>query len=131
MNTKLRMNMAGGNQIEKNYLLQLLKTELGFLDAGGYGSRFRSQWRPTLLLRDSPACINYSDTGRQRPCSECPLLALVPAEKKDRLIPCHFIPLNEGGMTVAGLYAEGSQDLLDQHYRNWLTDITRKLETSS
>lgn len=121
--------MSGRSKIENNRLLQLLTKELGFFNAGGYGRNFRSQWRPTLLLRDSPACINYGDTGRQNPCRECPLFSLIPADKKDEVVPCHSIPLNEDGMTIAKLYAEGSQDSLDRLYRNWLQDIIKKLNT--
>jgi hypothetical protein len=117
------------NKIENYRLLQLVTKELGFFNAGGYGRSFRSQWRPTLLLRDSPACINYGDTGRQDPCSECPLFSLIPRDKKGELIPCHSIPLNESGVTIARLYAKGSQDSLDRLYQNWLQDIIRKLNT--
>jgi hypothetical protein len=39
--------------------LAALKAELEFLDNGGYGRPFRSGWRPTLLLRDSPICPNF------------------------------------------------------------------------
>ena len=117
------------NKIENNRLLQLVSKELGFLNAGGYGRSFRSQWRPTLLLRDSPACINYGDTGRQNPCRECPLFSLIPPDKKDERVPCHFIPLNESGLTIARVYAEGSQNSLDRLYQNWRRDIIKKLST--
>jgi hypothetical protein len=123
--------MSESNQIESHRLLRLLRTELRFLDAEGYGRAFRGQWRPTLLLRDLPACINYNETGRQNPCSECPLFPLVASDKKDRLVPCHYIPLIEGGVTIAQLYAEGSQKYLDRLYRNWLQDITQKITTPS
>ncbi|MCU1221875.1 MAG: hypothetical protein JWN42_3072 [Candidatus Angelobacter sp.] len=133
MNTdrELENNMSEPNQVESHRLLQLLRTELRFFDAEGYGRTFRGQWRPTLLLRDSPACINYHDTGRQNPCTDCPLFALVVPDKKDSLIPCHYIPLNKGGVTIADLYKQGSQTSLDRLYRNWLQDTTKKTTTSS
>ena len=133
MNTddELENSMSNSNKLESHRLLQLLRTELVFFEAGGYGRTFRGQWRPTLLLRDSPACINYHDTGRQNPCTECPLFALVAPEKKDSLVPCHYIPLNKGGVTIADLYKQGSQTSLDRLYRNWLQDITQKITTSS
>jgi hypothetical protein len=123
--------MTACNQTENSRLLQALKTEIGFFDAGGYGQIFRSQWRPTLLLRDSPACANYSDSGRQNPCSRCPMFSLVPHDKKDKLVPCHFIPLDKCGRTIAWFYEHGSQESLDWHYRIWLEDITNALKTSS
>lgn len=121
--------MNAPNKIENNRLLQLVSNELEFFNAGGYGWSFRSQWRPTLLLRDSPACINYGDTGQQNPCRECSLFSLIPPGKKDELVPCHSIPLNEAGMTIARLYAEGSQNSLDRLYQNWLQEIIKKLNT--
>jgi hypothetical protein len=133
MNTdrELENNMSEPNQVESHQLLQLLRTELRFFDAEGYGRAFRGQWRPTLLLRDSPACINYHDTGRQNPCTGCPLFALVVPDKKNSVVPCHYIPLNKGGVTIADLYKQGSQPSLDRLYRNWLQDTTQKITTSS
>lgn len=123
--------MTEHNDNESNRLLQALNMEIKFFDAGGYGKPFRSQWRSTLLLRDSPACINYMDSGRQNPCSQCPMFSLVPLDRKDRLVPCHFIPLNKQGRTITWLYAHGSQKSLDQHYRNWLEEIANAQKKSS
>lgn len=133
MNTKFEIgnSMSEPAKIENSRLLQLLNKELSFFDAGGYGQTFRSQWRPTLLLRDSPACINYSESGKHNPCRECPLFSLVAPDKKDTVIPCHYIPLNNGGTTIADLYAQGSQESLDRLYRSWLKDITQKLKKPS
>ena len=83
-----------------------------------------------MLLRDSPACINYHHHGRQNSCRECPLFSMVPAGQQERLIPCHYIQLNLQGQTIAGLYARGSQELLDQTYRNWLKERIKDLITS-
>jgi hypothetical protein len=123
--------MSESPKIENNRLLQLLSKEPGLFDAGGYGKKFRSEWRPTLLLRDSPACVNYSESGKHNPCCECPLFSLVALDKKDTLVPCHHIPLNDGGTTIAELYAQGSQESLDRLYRSWLKDITQELEKPS
>ena len=122
--------MKQGKQPENLRLLQALRNEAAFFDAGGYGRPFLSQWRPTLLLRDSPACINYCDNGRQNPCRACPLFSLVPSSEGDKLLPCHHIPLNAQGETVARLYAHGSQRLLDQLYRNWLEKKIKDLTKS-
>lgn len=122
--------MRKAEQNKNRLLFRVLRNEAAFFDAGGYGKLFRSKWRPTLLLRDSPACINYNDAGRQNPCRECPLFAFVPLEKQDTLVPCHHIQLNPQGETIAGLYARGSQELLDQIYRNWLKEKIKDLTTS-
>ena len=83
-----------------------------------------------MLLRDSPACINYRDSSRENSCGECPLFSLVAAGQQNRLLPCHYIPLSPQGETVADLYGLGSQELLDQRYRNWLREKIQELTTS-
>ncbi len=122
--------MTDSKPTENQRLLQVLQNEAEFFDAEGYGRPFRSKWRPTLLLRDSPVCINYHDAGRQNSCSECPLFSLVAADQREKLVPCHHIPLNQQGETVADLYALGSPELLDQRYRNWLQEKIKDLTTS-
>jgi len=120
--------MAGERQTGRKQLLQSLTRELSFFDAKGYGQPFRSQWRPTLLMRDSPLCVNYSSTGRQNACSECPLFHLVPSKMQDAPLPCHNIPLDSSGVTVSALYQRGTQQLLDQRYRDWLCSLIREFE---
>ena len=122
--------MAEHDQSGRDQLRETLRTELAFLDAGGYGRPFRSEWRPTLLLRDSPACINYNATGRQTSCRECPLFCLVPIAARNAVIPCHHIPLDARGNTIAKIYRKGTQKDLDQHYRDWLSTLTQELERS-
>jgi hypothetical protein len=122
--------MAEQYQSGPELLLQTVKRELAFFDTGGYGQPFRSEWRPTLLLRDSPVCMNYNTTGRQVSCSECPFFPLVPPARQDAVVPCHHIPLDARGNTVARLYRTGTQKELDQHYHNWLCALTREIEIS-
>src|ERR1051326_6327608 len=122
--------MAGESQTGRKQLLQSLRRELGFFDAKGYGRPFRSQWRPTLLMRDSPVCLNYSSTGRQHACSECPLFILVPREKQDALLPCHNIPFDPSGITVSALYQRETQQQLDRRYRDWLCNLIREFEST-
>ena len=122
--------MAGHDQPGPNLLLQALKTELDFFDAGGYGLPFRSEWRPTLLLRDSPACVNYKPREWQPSCRQCPFFSLVPRAQRNAVVPCHHIPLDARGNTVAKLYRTGTQKELDERYRAWLSALTREIETS-
>ena len=122
--------MAEHDQTGPNLLLQALKTELDFFDAGGYGRPFRSEWRPTLLLRDSPACVNYNSREWQSSCRQCPFFSLVPRANRNAVVPCHHIPLDARGNTVAKLYRTGTQKELDERYRDWLSALTREIETS-
>ena len=123
--------MTRHDQNESELLLLTLKRELAFFDADGYGQPFRSEWRPTLLLRDSPSCLNFNATGRQIPCRQCPFFSMVPTANQDAMIPCHHIPLDQRGHTVARLYRTATQKELDQHYHNWLCALTREIEGSS
>jgi hypothetical protein len=116
------------NQNGRGQLLQAAKKELRFFDARGYGYPFRSEWRPTLLLRDSPVCINFSSAGQQHACRECPLFSLVPVAGRGTLIPCHNIPLDVTAATISDLYRKGTQQALDQPYREWLCNLIQELE---
>ena len=65
--------------------------------------------------------------GRET-CRACKLWALVPADKTQELIPCHYVRLNAQGDTIAGLYGNGTQESLDRAYRGWLYTFLQQLE---
>ena len=109
------------------HTLQLLGNELSFLRLGGYGRPFRSQWRPTLIFRDSPVCMNFESGAPHQPCERCPLFEFVPEEKRQTFMPCHHIALNERGDTVASLSQNGTQEQLDKAVRHWLEATIDKL----
>lgn len=48
--------------------LHVVRCELLFLNSGGYGNPFRSHWRPTLIFRDSPICLNFDSSAPFQPC---------------------------------------------------------------
>lgn len=120
--------MAGKSQERSKQLLQAAKRELGFFDARGYGRPFRSEWRSTLLLRDSPVCINFNSTGRQHSCSECPFFPLIPPDDREGIVPCHNIPLDKSGATISAFYRKGTQQALDQRYRDWLCNLIQEFD---
>jgi hypothetical protein len=122
--------MAADDTTGRNALFQALRTELTFFEAGGYGKPFRNGWRPSLLLRDSPVCLNFNATGRQASCDPCPFFSLTPAADRHAILPCHHIPLDAQGNTIAGMYRKGTQKELDERYHDWLTALTRKDETN-
>ncbi|HJX82891.1 MAG TPA: hypothetical protein VJ723_00960 [Candidatus Angelobacter sp.] len=100
-------------------LQQVLEDQLIFFESGGYGHAYRSSWRPTLVIRDSPLCLHATLTPT-RSCRECVLLPLIPGEKRNALIPCHHIPLNAIGETIATMYESASQERLDKTFHDWL-----------
>jgi hypothetical protein len=109
-------------------LIRTLKKELKFFEQQGYGQTFRSLWRPTLLFRDSLTCLNFRRSDRLLPCSKCQLIQFVPEQKRDLFMPCHHIPLDGAGRTIAQLYQSGTQQDLDAAFRAWLYSTIEKLE---
>jgi hypothetical protein len=117
-----RMHMAS----KKRDLLDVLRLELEFLKGGGYCKS--SSWRPQFIFEDSPTCLNYGDPERKRPCSECVLMKLVPAQFLDDQIPCRHIPLNEARETIHSLYQNGTSEELEAAVSEWLMNTIPKLE---
>lgn len=110
---------------ERN-LLELLKAELDFIEKGGYGRSVKTPWRETSPFRDSLTCVNYALPEKAHPCAECHLIDFVPREKDHEELPCHFIPLNEAGETVATL--EGDQAKLEETLKAWMRSKINEIE---
>lgn len=107
-------------------LLELLKTELDFIENGGYGRSVRTPWKPTSAFRDSLTCVNYALPEKSHPCSECHLIDFVPRGKEKEEVPCHAIPLNADGDTVETL--EGNQEKLEAALKEWMRKKIAELE---
>ncbi len=108
--------------------LDVLRSELEFIERGGYGRSVRTPWRPTETFLDSLSCINYGDPNRSLPCDQCLLAALVPKDKLSESIPCHHIPLNERGETISELEEAGDQDRLLESVKRWLRATIERIE---
>jgi hypothetical protein len=111
---------------KKRDLLEVLKLELEFLKGGGY--RKGSSWRPQFIFEDSPTCLNYGDPERKRPCSECVLMSLVPAEFREGKTPCHYISLNDQNDTIQSLHQWSTPEELEAAMSEWLMNTIQKLE---
>lgn len=111
---------------KKRDLLEVLRLELEFLKMGGYGKSH--SWRPQFVFEDSPTCLNYGKLEHQRPCSECVLMPLVPAEFRQGKAPCRYIPLNEQNETIQSLYQCGTPEELEAAVGEWLMNTIQKLE---
>lgn len=111
---------------KKRDLLQVLRLELEFLKSGGYCKS--SSWRPRFMFEDSPTCLNYGQPEHTRPCSECVLMQLVPAEFREGKLPCRHIPLNEQHETIQSLYQSGTPEELEAAVSEWLMNMIQKLE---
>ena len=108
---------------EKRELLKKLKFELAFVEDGGYGRSVRTPQIPTSLFQDSLTCLNFGDSLRSHPCSECALMQFVPESAKGEDVPCHHIPLDEG-KTIATLDAAEGEEIL----KRWLRQEIGRLE---
>jgi hypothetical protein len=113
---------------DKRDLLSVLRAEQEFVEKGGYRNTDLSPWRPQFIFQDSPTCLNSDPAQPPRPCSECVLSLLVPADSRRRNIPCRYIPLNEQGETIDSFYRCGTRDELEFALRNWLHTTIHRLE---
>lgn len=113
---------------DKRDLLTVLKAELEFVEKGGYRNTGLSAWRPQFIFQDSPTCLNSDPTQPPRPCGECVLNQLVPADLRRRNIPCRYIPLNEQGETIDSFYRCGTRQELESALRIWLRTTIQRLD---
>ena len=101
-------------------ILEILREELDFIEKGGYGRSVRTPWLPKSIFQDSLSCLNYGYPYRAHPCNECSLIDFVAPENRSAAIPCHCIPLNEAGTTIADLENEDDQRKLEETIKSWL-----------
>jgi hypothetical protein len=106
----------------------VLKAELEFVEKGGYRNTDLSAWRPQFIFQDSPTCLNSDPAQPPRPCSECILNQLVPADLRRRNIPGRYIPLNEQGETIDSFYRCGTREELESALRKWLLTTIHRLK---
>jgi hypothetical protein len=109
-------------------ILAVLKSELHFLENGGYKQSPRMQRRPPFIFEDSPTCLNYGSEQRLLPCSECVLMAFVPQDCRGERIPCRHISLNVEGYTIDTYYRLGTQEELEVDVDGWLRKTIQRLK---
>ena len=106
--------------IDDRDILEVLKSELDFIEKGGYGRSVRTPWLPTSMFQDSLTCLNFGDPQRSHPCDECLLMSLVPPERRSEKIPCHHMPLTPEGTTMDLLEHNATQDEMEEMVKTWL-----------
>lgn len=111
-------------------LLTVLKTELEFLQRGGYRRMARAPWRAPLYFEDSPTCPHLAMFGEgERPCSNCVLFQLVPKSAQDEPFPCRYIPLTADCHTLHILYRCGTPFEIRKAFEGWLKQMIERIET--
>jgi hypothetical protein len=111
-------------------ILELLKTELGFIEKGGYGRSPRTPRKATSPFRDSLTCVNYALPEKAHPCAECHLIDFVPPDKRGEELPCHAIPLNAAGDTVESLEFKDNQPKLERTLKEWMRATIKAIESA-
>jgi hypothetical protein len=109
-------------------ILEVLKFELEFLEQGGYGRSVRTPWKPTSAFQDSPVCLNFNDSERPHPCTECLLIDFVPPAEQSEPVPCHHIPLGPQGETIFTLEEKRNQAEIEEALKNWLRATIQRIE---
>jgi len=109
-------------------IIEQLRLERGILQAGGYGNSVRTPWKGERLFRDSITCLNLGEEIKRHPCNECLLWEWVPEDHKEENIPCHFIPLNQRGESIASLEDRGDREEAEKALLDWLTATIQRLE---
>jgi hypothetical protein len=107
-------------------VLEVLKTELEFLNKGGYSTG--PSWRPRFVFEDSPTCVNHARRDNPSPCTDCVLMQFVPSEHRSEKFPCRHIPLDAAGQTLDSLYRFCNQQEVEEAVRNWLRVTIDRLE---
>ena len=110
-------------------ILEVLQAELDFIEKGGYGRSVRTPWLPKSIFQDSLTCLNYGYPFRAHPCSECHLLDFAAPEHRAEMVPCHFIPLDKTGNTIAELESEGNDLRAQNLVRQWLRTQINQIQT--
>ncbi len=118
--------------------LATLKQELEFVDHAGYRKPIGSRqplfcmesgetWRKPVYIEDSPSCSKEKYCACN-PEGDCVLMSFVPQDRRHETLPCHHIPLNEKGETIASL--EEDRERVEPALRGWLVKTIKKLEGS-
>ena len=115
---------------DKRDILEVLQSELNFIEHGGYGRSVRVPWRPKSAFQDSRTCLNYAYLDKPHPCGECQLIDFVPGDKRAEQVPCHLIPLDQSGETIAGLELENNQHQLERALKTWLRAKIKEIVTT-
>lgn len=114
---------------DRRDVLHVLRYELNFLEQGGYSRNLRRG--EVSPFQDTLSCLNFGEPLRPHTCHECFLYDFVPEGSRTEDIPCHFIPLDSSGTTIAKLLRRGSREELESALKSWLRAKISKLENTS
>lgn len=105
-------------------VLEVLRYQLNFLEQGG----LETLGPGASPLLDTTTCLNFGLPLRSHACHECLLYDFVPQAARLNDIPCHSIPVNAQGETIAALMRLGDPRRLRDELSNWIRIKIRELE---
>lgn len=112
-------------------LLDVLKQELRFIEAGGYRNSPSAERRPEIIFQDPPTCLNFDRSKTIRPCHECTMARLVPSDCLGERFLCRHLPLNDTGFTIDRYDRLGACGNKEAAVRDWLRKRIREWDTPS
>lgn len=112
---------------DRRDILEVLRYELNFLEQGGY-RRNVQQGRKVSPFLSTLSCLNFGEPLRPHTCHECFLFDFVPEGFRTEDVPCHFIPLDEVGNSVATLLKSDDPGKLESTLKIWLRKTISRLE---
>jgi len=113
------MRAAGTDSFGRS-TLEVLQAELSFLQQGGYGRSVRTPRDPRIPFVDSPSCLNFLEADRPHACNGCILIDFVPDADREKTTPCHHIPLDLKGHTIADLASASDDPKIIDALEHWL-----------
>lgn len=115
-------------RFSKSDLLYLLKLEASLIEGGKFGRPVVTSGRLFTLMRDCVTCLNLFGTEQRYACASCFLIEHVPERLRGARLPCHHIPLNDQGETIAELDRLGRRDDAQRALLDWLRRLIHELE---
>ena len=113
------MRAAGTDSFGRS-TLEVLQFELDFVQQGAYGRSVHQPRAARVPFVDSPSCLNFLEADRPHACDGCILMDFVPDEHRERATPCHHIPLDPQGHTIAGLATASDDPKVIDALEHWL-----------
>jgi hypothetical protein len=109
-------------------IVEVLKSELEFIESGGYSRSPGESWRPPFIFEDSPSCANFGCREKQVACEDCVLAQLASPNLRSAKHLCRNIPLNLTGDTLDSLYRCADEQEIETTVVNWLKAKIATLE---
>ncbi|MGE5111411.1 MAG: hypothetical protein ACM3JB_11175 [Acidobacteriaceae bacterium] len=114
----------GGDQRD---IVEILRYELNCLEQGEF-ARAIGEGRASSPFQDTLSCLNYGEPLRPHACHECFLYEFVPEHARTEEVPCHHIPLDPAGRTIADFLKSKDAVGLERALKIWLRRTIAELE---